>query len=87
MTAIPPYQVSNCAHWLVSNGKFRDHATAMVWLQHKERFDAFRYKAVLAAYFEATDYKQDYMDHRDVNKYRSSISNSYGEDSHMWWRM
>lgn len=82
---IQPYRVNDCAKWLVLNGKFKSFKDAMKWLILIEQVEPFLYKAVFADYFNATDYKQDFIDKRDVNKYRSSATNFYGEDPHMWF--
>lgn len=85
LAAIPPYRVNDCATWLVANGKFPNFTTARMWLSKLEETNPWTFKAVMSSYFSSVDYKQDYIDKRDVNKYRSSATNSYGEEPHMWW--
>lgn len=81
---IQPYREHDCARWLVERKKFRDVLTAKLWLTNMAESNPWIYRAVLSEYFEATDYKQDYHSKRDVNKYRSTTSNYYGEELHMW---
>lgn len=85
MASIPPYQVNNCAKWLVQRGQFKDFLQAKLWLINQEQTEPWNYRAILAEYFDATDYQSDYKSKRDVNKYRSTQSNYYGEDAHMWY--
>jgi hypothetical protein len=82
---IQPYRVIGCAKWLVQNGKFKTLYDAMTWLNVMAAKQPFIYKAILSDYFNAVDYKQDFLDKRDVNKYRSSATNLYGEEAHMWY--
>jgi len=84
---IPPYRVNDCAIWMVSHGKFKTFIDAKKWLLIMEEQKPWIYKAIMANYFDAVDYKPSVIDHRDVNKYKSSISNSYGEDAHMRWSL
>lgn len=83
--AIPPYRVNDCANWLVKQGQFKTYYEAKLWLIKEEQDNPWNYKAVMSQYFDATDYQSDYKSHRDVNKYRSTKSNYYGEDPHMWY--
>ena len=83
--ALQPYQINNCARWLVEQGKFAEYHQARNWLFVMEETQPFRFKAVMSKYYEATEYTQDYKSKRDVNQYQSTKNNSYGEDSHMWW--
>ena len=83
--AIPAYQVNNCATWLVKRGDFKTYLDAKMWLVNQEQNSPWNYRAIMSEYFEANDYQSDYKSHRDVNKYRSSASNYYGEEPHMWY--
>lgn len=85
LAAIPPYQVNNCARWLLMNGMFRNYRDARMWLNGLEQNQPWRFKSIMSSYYDSTDYKQDYIDKRDVNKYRSTNTKSYGEDPHMWF--
>jgi hypothetical protein len=82
--AIQPYNVRQCAIWLVKKKVFTDVNKAISWLLFAEENDAFQYKAVMSKYFEETDYRVEFHRGRDVNKYRSSSSNYYGDEPHMW---
>jgi hypothetical protein len=81
---IPPFQVNNCARWMVAHNKFSTFLHAKKWLLVMEETKPWIYKAVMANYFDATDYKPSVNSNRDVNQYRSTNSNSYGEEWHMW---
>jgi hypothetical protein len=84
---IPPYRVRECAQWLVNHRKFPTVDIAHRWLLLMEDQDPWKYKAILANYFDAVDYTPSYVDDtKNVNDYRSSNTNYYGEEPHMGWR-
>lgn len=84
--AIQPYRINDCARWLVTKGKFDNYTTARLWLNTLESSHPFQFKAIMSEYFDETDYKQDYMSKRDVNKYHTgNDGSSYGEEEHMYW--
>jgi hypothetical protein len=85
ISSLQPYQINDCARWLVSLKRFEDYHSARLWLNYLEQHHVWRFKAIMADYFNATDYAQDFIDKRDVNAYRSSASNSYGDEPHMWF--
>lgn len=85
LASIEPYRVNDCAKWLVIKGKFKTYKDAITWLMDIEETQPWIYKAIFSDFFNDVDYKQNYKDKRDVNKYRSSCTNSYGEEPHMWW--
>jgi hypothetical protein len=83
---IPPFVINDCATWLVKNGKFPNIYSAKMWLANTSYNNAYLYKAVLANFFDATNYLPSVVDHRDVNRYRSN-GIRYGQEAHMWWSM
>lgn len=83
---IPPIVINACAKWLVQNNKFPSVYAAKMWLTNQSYSNPYRYKAVLSQYFDANDYLPSVVDHRDVNRYKSS-GIRYGQEAHMWWSM
>ncbi len=87
---IPPFQVENCAAWLlkhktINNRKFRSVVEAKLWLINVEENDPYLYKAIFSEFYEHTDYKSNVLSGRNVNKYQTSTYNSYGDEAHMWF--
>ncbi len=81
----PPYKLQDVAKWLVKKGKFSNATDARIWLEQLSMYDVFRFKALLSAYYEETDYKQGVYDtFKNVNDYRTSaFKMRYGEEPHM----
>lgn len=85
MAEIPAYQVNNCAKWLVSMGQFKNFLEAKIWLISQEQNAPWNFRAIMSEYFDVNDYQSDFKSKRDVNKYRSTKSNYYGDEAHMWF--
>lgn len=83
--AIPAYQQKNCAAWLTAQEFFPSIEVASRWLDWLARTDSQRFKSIMSAYFEATDYRQKYIRPGDSNRYQTSDVNFYGDDPHMWY--
>lgn len=83
--AIPPYQQKNCAAWLVSQNLFNTIEVASRWLDWLARTDSQRYKSIMSAYFNATDYRQLYIRPGDPDRYQTSNVNFYGDEPHMYF--
>ncbi len=88
---INPRQFRLAAHWLVSIRKFPNVQSAESWLSKISYDNPQLFKIVMSNYFtyEIEKNKIPYVakinDVNDVEKYRSSSSNYYGEEPHMWY--
>ncbi len=85
---IEPYQINNCATWLVLKGKFPDYHSARAYLDHLENHNSSEFKNLMSYFFEQTDTKHVMISpFKNVNRYQSTRQKgSYGEP-HMSWRM
>ena len=88
----PPYQINNCAIWMVKNKYAANKAIADKQLAYLYKHNIWRYKSLLSAYYMDTDEAiHDYSTHKDVNKYATSSlkendkANRYGDELHMYY--
>lgn len=84
------YQIRNAAKWLVYKKKFLHFNNALRWLSYLEKTNPWVYKNILSTYYKETDYKtyfksSVYSNNYDVNFYKTSNYNSYGDEPHMWF--
>jgi hypothetical protein len=84
ITAIPRYQVAQCAQWLHRIGRFRNATEANIWLMTIEEADPWFYKSVMSSYFEHNDVYFNSAVYRDVSKFRSADT-AYNNDEHIGW--
>jgi len=84
ITAIPRYQVAQCAIWLVKIGRFRNASEANYWLMTLEENHPWMYKSVMSSYFEHNDIYFNSEINRDVSTFRSA-DQSYDNDKHIGW--
>ena len=80
----PPYQIHNCANWLVKKRYAKNFTIARLWLDKLLVSDVWRFKSLMSAYYADTDYKSKELEFKDVNSYRTSKSNIYGDELHMY---
>ncbi len=81
---IQPYQIYNCAIWLVLTKRFKCVQSARKWLLELEMYKIWEFKAIMSAYFEYMERSAQFSIY-DVNTYRSSPIPTYGEDPNMYW--
>ena len=82
----PRFQIRNAAQWLVKSKRFNNFQKAIQYILHLEMYNTEQFKALMAAYYDATNYIEKYANTYDINNYRSSSSKCYGEDEHMWFK-
>ena len=80
----PPYQIHNCAVWLARKGYAKNPINARIWLDKLQESNIWRFKSIMSAYYADTDYKPIDFEFKDVNQYRTSKLNTYGDDLHMY---
>lgn len=81
-----PYQLERMARWLVARGDFKQIHRARHWLAILEDNHLWQFRAVLAMYYAETDVvKHPYQYPLQVNDYRSTHTNLYGDEPHMWF--
>jgi hypothetical protein len=85
--AIPPYQVNNCARWLVSEKKFQTYDQARTWLNLQETTNSDNFKYIMGQFYIADNTRSNYTTtpEKNVNDYHTSKNNGYGEEAHMWF--
>lgn len=81
-----PYQIVNCAMWLVRLGKFENLTNAYNVLIDMQLHAPNKFKLIMSDYHDAVDYKSPdtYQSNKRVNEYRSPQP-AYGEDPHMYY--
>lgn len=81
-----PYVLNNIAKWLVTCGYFNNFMRARYWLAVLEDNHQWQFKAVISQYHDEADVKKTYYRHPlNVNDYRSTHSNIYGDEPHMYF--
>ena len=84
MENIPAYQIRNAANFLVFNNKFRTYQDALKYLLYTRIYAPWNFKAAMSDFYAAYDVTHKLSKAIDVNSYRSTNSNLYGEEYHMW---
>jgi len=79
------YQIRNAAAWLVQKKFFVSFNKALKYMLFLEEYKPSTYANIMSAYYDAVDYKVSYKRTYNINDYRSSDSNLYGQEPHMWY--
>jgi hypothetical protein len=79
-----PYQLNNCAEWLVVLGYFNNFINARRYIAHLEYNYPWKFKAVMSNYYDAVDYKQNMTHKKNVNSYQTMSDKYYGDEPHMY---
>ena len=80
-----PYQIARAAQWLTRMRKFPNCKAARAWLAVVEDNNPWLFKTIMSQYHEANDVKQRPFKYRPINTYRTSTSNVYGQEPHMFF--
>mgnify|MGYP001605877516 CR=1 FL=1 len=80
----PASALNKCARWLVIEGRYGTYEGAVKYLAELQYNDIQKYRRILSEYYNATEQKKEFVVRKDVNKYRSTVSNSYGDEPHMY---
>jgi hypothetical protein len=79
-----PYQINNCANWLVGIGYFKTFINARNYLSVIERVKPWIFRNIMSKYYDVTEYKYPIMNTININTYRTSKYNHYGDEPHMY---
>lgn len=77
---LPVYQVKNVAAWMVKMNLAANYQQAYRSIYWMSIYKQDAYRDLISWYFEATDYHPPYKNTYDINDYRSTDINYYGED-------
>lgn len=79
-----PYQIKNCAKWLVKKGYAKNMLHADRFLYNLQNHDVWRFKSIMSAFYADTERQFKLHKGRKANYYQTSNVNTYGEDLHMY---
>jgi len=87
--SIPPYQIDNCAKWLVATGQIKGLYQARVWINTLQYKQPWRFKTLMSNYyaiiFDGHIFNKPHENkYTEVNEYTTSNNNSYGNEPHMY---
>ncbi len=90
--ALKPFYVVGCAKQMVKKGWFRSTQEALNYLNHVQKVSPWKFKGIMSSYITFLNSSSDYSNVNPVedrltlvNRYKSSATNYYGEDPHMWY--
>ena len=86
---VPPYQIDNCAKWLIQLGHFPNFHTAHSWIMRLYNYSPWKFKTLMSNYYAAhfdghMRIKQGVTKYEAINRYQTGYVNSYGEEPHMY---
>jgi hypothetical protein len=81
----PNYQIQNAARWLVAKGEKPTYKQALHYVIYLESTYPWKFKTLMASFYDKFDHTIKRMKYKDVNTYKSTDSNFYGDEWHMWF--
>lgn len=85
LSAQPPTTYRGAARYLVKHGHFRDYKSALAHLTHLFETDQERLRGIFASYYQEVDPPKRIHMHARRRDWRSTSTNLYGEDPHMYF--
>ena len=80
----PPSSFMGAARFLVCKGIVRDVRQGLRYLNYLEQNKPWDFKGIMSEYYAHVDPPRRIYTKPDYKKYRSTDSNYYGDEEHMW---